>query len=80
MVILHVQKFCISSFWSTRPTHSHGSVGILVFEHVRTSVSLYFTKTSKNNIHYWRDYGLAEWIIDDTCLVIHFLARGWDGG
>ena len=26
-------------------------------------------KTTENNVFYWRDYGLAVWIIDDTCLV-----------
>ena len=37
----------------------------------------HFSKTEhisgENNVHYWLDCGVAEWIIDDTCLVIHYL-------
>ena len=55
------------------------SIVIIVFSHVvhsyvRTS-PLYKTKqiSSENNVRYWRNCGgLAEWIIDDTGLVIYY--------
>ena len=50
------------------------SVGIIVFAHVRPSVRPLFSKSSKtkqseNNVFPGETVGLAEWIIDDTCLV-----------
>ena len=53
---------------------------VSLFSHmlsVRTHVRPHFSKSSKSkqasehNVHYWRDCGsgLAEWIIDDICLV-----------
>ena len=37
----------------------------------RLSVATFqnLAKQSENNVCYWQDCGLAEWIIDDTCLV-----------
>ena len=60
------------SNWSTRPTHSHGRQGSLF-----CTCRPYFSKSSKtkqseNNVCYWfKTVGLAEWIIDDTCLVLN---------
>ena len=49
-------------------------LGTIVYAHVvRPSVRPNFSNLAKqsnrNNVRYWRDMGLAEWIIDDTCLV-----------
>ena len=49
-------------------------VGIIVFAHVvRPSVCTFQIQPNKatgNNVSYWRDsVGLAEWIMDDACLV-----------
>ena len=56
-----------------RPTVT--AVGIIVFAHVRPSVpnfqNLIKQKQSQNNVRYCETVGLAEWIIDDTCLVVH---------
>ena len=56
-------------FWSTRPTQSH------LFSHkssVRTSPLFKFSKTKQQKTMFatGETVGLAEWIIDDTCLVI----------
>ena len=45
-------------------------VGIIVFAHiVRPSVSTFQNITIQNKVAIGETVGLAEWIIDDTCLV-----------
>ena len=48
-------------------------VGIIVLAHVVRTSPLFKSRKTKQQCRYWRDYGsgrVAEWIIDDTCLVL----------
>ena len=60
--------------WSTRPTQSHGLVGIIVFTLV---VRPHFSNLEKQNNRKLLfatgvTMGLAEWIVDDTVSFIFF--------
>ena len=64
-------------YWSTRPTHSLGRQESLFSQ--KSSVCPHFSKSGITNkvktmFATGETVGLAEWIIDDPCLVFYFFS------
>ena len=53
--------------WSTRPTQSHGRS---LFSHMFSNLE---KQNKRKNVRSGVTMGLAEWIIDDTCLVYTYI-------